>query len=227
MPGSDCIVAGVVLASLPLLPGYWRFSRESTDVRRCPDAAKKADSGCTGVAEAPCKPGLNGTYCTLCESGNTSTYYSVSDSKCFPCGHRGLVLPLMVGMLVATLVGLLLCSAFSRWQRVLNTSRSTPPAVAPDLQGVQLLTMSSISVPASSGAAPRVASSKVATPLPLTAAEAHSTRFGFRWFSLARAALASVLGLVPVLATPLKIVWSFYQVITQARDQPSECPLTL
>ena len=65
---------------------------------------------------------------------------------------------------------------------------------------------------------------KVATPLPLTAAEAHSTRFGSRWFSLAR---AFVLGLVPVLATPLKIVWSFYQVITQARDQPSECPLTL
>ena len=48
-----------VLDTLPLEEGYWRIARNSTDVRRCPDAAM-ATTGCVGGMGASPMAGSNG-----------------------------------------------------------------------------------------------------------------------------------------------------------------------
>ena len=66
--GSACVEAGTSLASLPLKVGYYRTGSDSDDLRRCPDAG--VDSGCVGGVsggEGPCKQGLEGPYCQVCE----------------------------------------------------------------------------------------------------------------------------------------------------------------
>ena len=61
--GSNCSDNGTRLETMPLLSGYWRISRESSDVRRCPDAFKANGSGCVGGSGDPCFTGLNGILC--------------------------------------------------------------------------------------------------------------------------------------------------------------------
>ena len=61
--GSDCSNYGTQLETMPLLSGYWRISRDSSDVRRCPDAFKGNASGCVGGTGDPCAEGLQGVLC--------------------------------------------------------------------------------------------------------------------------------------------------------------------
>ena len=60
IPGTRCTELGATLARLPIEPGYWRISRESVDVRACPDERKEGGSGCTGDPDAQCAFGLTG-----------------------------------------------------------------------------------------------------------------------------------------------------------------------
>ena len=77
-------VSGVTLETLPLMPGYYRISNTSDDLRRCPDFGD--GSGCVGgvgSGEGPCKENLKGPYCTLCNVTDSSFYYS--KSECLIC----------------------------------------------------------------------------------------------------------------------------------------------
>ena len=103
--GSDCVEEGATLATLPLLPGYYRTGNTSDDLRRCPNGDANA-SGCVGGVsadgrEGPCKPWLEGPYCTLCNVTDTSRYYSHSEQACLAC-DGDLTLP--VALLAAALV---------------------------------------------------------------------------------------------------------------------------
>ena len=58
--GTNCMLAGTTLSTLPVKPGYYRLSRTSIDVRRCPDAAKNcseasecehSSSACRGITQ--------------------------------------------------------------------------------------------------------------------------------------------------------------------------------
>ena len=91
--GTDCKadVKGITLATLPLLPGYFRSSPLSDDLRRCPDFGE--GSGCvgglSGAGEGPCKENLKGPYCTLCNVTDASSfYYDSSKSECLVCEGR-------------------------------------------------------------------------------------------------------------------------------------------
>ena len=68
--GMECSTEGAALLSLVLLPGYWRPSNTTTDVRPCPDAELRNTSGCQGgsQAEGYCADGLTGPFCLLCAS---------------------------------------------------------------------------------------------------------------------------------------------------------------
>ena len=55
---------GTQLETLPLLSGYWRISRASSDVRRCPDAERGNASACRGGSGEPCAEGLQGVFCS-------------------------------------------------------------------------------------------------------------------------------------------------------------------
>ena len=84
--GADCVADGITIFSLPLRPGFFRPSRLSTDVRRCPDAGSGQNSACGGsnasadaAAYSICADGLEGTYCKLCSSNvATSTAVTVT-----------------------------------------------------------------------------------------------------------------------------------------------------
>ena len=79
--GTRCL-GGVALRSLPLSTGYFRPSRESVDVRRCPDAFSGNNSGCLGGSVEPCRSTLAGPFCSLCDRSNTTArvyYVKASD----------------------------------------------------------------------------------------------------------------------------------------------------
>ena len=114
--GSNCSdsVQGVTLALLPLLPGYYRTTNASADLRRCPDFG--VTSGCVGGVgdgEGPCREWLRGPYCKLCEVTDGSMYYDVGASACVVC-EGDAVAPIMLGcgVFFAAAIGALLWVRF-------------------------------------------------------------------------------------------------------------------
>ena len=106
--GTDCSAGAVPLEALPLRRGYYRLSDDSSDVRRCPDAAAncsyanqcpESTSGCFGGADiaSVCRPTLTGIFCTQCEPDPGHKEYKVNDTwyyveattsegaHCLPC----------------------------------------------------------------------------------------------------------------------------------------------
>ena len=128
--GFDCPTAGTTLQTLMTWPGYWRPSALSLDVRRCPDAGTKCAlglsghrcnesslSGCTGGTR-PCRPGLGGPFCQLCDSGDNASaahhrvHYRIADgakpSRCVDCSETLLFTTWLV-VSVAAGLGLAAC----------------------------------------------------------------------------------------------------------------------
>ena len=104
--GSECSTPGTVLRDLPIKRGYFRLSLNSSDVRRCPDAATNCSddsseclgstSGCRGTAypstasATGCHPTLWGPFCQLCNpSLGQDVYYVPAQqsevAKCKAC----------------------------------------------------------------------------------------------------------------------------------------------
>jgi hypothetical protein len=101
--GAVCEVSGVTRATMPLDAGYWRSSNESTEIKRCPDAAHASGSACVGGTgtSAPaatrrqlgssnaCRASTTGPYCQLCDDetmdSSGSLYYSRSTRTCKEC----------------------------------------------------------------------------------------------------------------------------------------------
>lgn len=75
---NTCPNSGTTLRTLALMPGFYRISVNSTDVRRCSDAAtgcpngragcKSSTSGCRSEGGEPCRTSLTGPFCRLCSS---------------------------------------------------------------------------------------------------------------------------------------------------------------
>jgi len=107
-------MTNVTLKRLPILPGYYRTSNMSYDLRRCPDLG--AQTGCVGglgLSEGPCKEWLRGPYCQLCNVTDTSRFYSPSDSACLPCEGDVWEMPVLVSsLIIATLIFALLWKRF-------------------------------------------------------------------------------------------------------------------
>ena len=66
-PGTECTEPGVRLSTLKVAEGWFRFTKESTQVYTCP-GREKACAGGDGVGDALCKPGAYGPLCSLCKS---------------------------------------------------------------------------------------------------------------------------------------------------------------
>ena len=87
--GARCDEPGVELESLPLDPGYWRSSKNTTDVRRCPGSLD--GSACTGNFTG-CAPFTGGPYCGQCDAeamsaqfGDELYYYHQEKQECRLC----------------------------------------------------------------------------------------------------------------------------------------------
>ena len=109
--GTDCSSVGVSVASLPLLPGWWRL-QNSTQLERC-----FATSNCTGGSNANelCGVGYEGPFCGSCAAIQNGTRYHRSVGRCKPC--EGSVVPAIIGVLLALGVPLILGLAFRRSAR--------------------------------------------------------------------------------------------------------------
>ena len=109
--GSVCQTSGSTLSTLPLLPGYWRTSNGSSDLRRCPDASSPDTTACANVDGLLCKPWTTGPYCSLCNLTDGSRYFDVSQSACMPCGDTAAMsLAPIVIIIIAVLLLLCWCS---------------------------------------------------------------------------------------------------------------------
>ena len=87
---------GLTLETLPLLPGYWRNSPRSLDIRSCGDRAQGTTPGCRGGAGEPCKDWLTGPLCTQCNVSR-GRFYDADRFECSACGGgsaAGLLSPL-------------------------------------------------------------------------------------------------------------------------------------
>ena len=117
--GAVCEVSGVTRATMPLDAGYWRLSTESTEIKRCPDAAHASGSACVGGTgtSAPaatrrqlgssnaCRASTTGPYCQVCDDetmdGSGSLYYSRSTRTCKKCsGDLALPISTVVGIAI-------------------------------------------------------------------------------------------------------------------------------
>ena len=104
--GTDCSSVGVTVATLPLLPNWWRLPN-STELKRC-----FATSNCTGGQDALelCGDGYEGPFCGLC-----ATQYLRSFGRCEPC--KGSVGPAVIAVAVTLIVLLMLGLALRRTVR--------------------------------------------------------------------------------------------------------------
>ena len=117
--GTMCEVSGVTVATLPLAAGYWRLGTESTEIKRCPDAAHAGGSACVGGTgtSAPaatrrqlgsssvCRASTTGPYCQVCDDetmdGSGNLYYSHSTATCKECsGDLAVPISTVVGIAV-------------------------------------------------------------------------------------------------------------------------------
>ena len=109
--------AGLTIETLPVAPGYYRAHSRSKVLRRCPDGNKMNNSGCVGTAglyllagtnalveEGPCRPGLTGPYCRICDESNISSYYSFSASDCKECPDPEAPIAVIAALVVFALV---------------------------------------------------------------------------------------------------------------------------
>ena len=192
----------------------WRLDNASAVPRACPG------SGCTGDPHQPCTAGLTGKYCLSCVNYDDQ-YYSASDSACLPCSSATLLGPLLVLVLFLLLLLLLLFLIGNRLKRERGALVAAPTA------DVELIKFGPDDMPASidmqplasltdqggdaAGSPPR----RVMANLSYSRL-ARMTRFlHVQWVMRMTTALwNAVRPLLPSLLTKLKIVWSFYQIVT-------------
>ena len=132
---------GTTLQTIHTLPGFYRPSRGSTDVRPCDDAdgcgsigagASSADgcsSGCTGGEDPAqqCHATLTGVFCKLCWNETGSYYVPGSRSEAAQCRNcptnivTGIYWPIGVALVILILAAATL--AASRAARAMQSSR--------------------------------------------------------------------------------------------------------
>ena len=111
---------GHTLASLPLLPGYWRTSNRSFAVKRCPDASSGNASACANMNGQPCKPWTTGPYCRVCSvTDGSARYFDSGQSACVECGNKAATsLAALMGIAVAVLLLLCWCGWRQSYKRL-------------------------------------------------------------------------------------------------------------
>ena len=125
--GSACNEeSGHTLASLPLRPGYWRTSNQSSVVKRCPDESSGDASACANMNGQPCKPWTTGPYCRVCNVTDGSRYFDSGQSACVECGNTAAtLLAALAGSILAVLSLLCWCSVRRPCKRLRSLAYQT------------------------------------------------------------------------------------------------------
>ena len=138
--GTDC-AAGSTLEQLPLVRGFYRINHDTTDVRKCPDAAAncsttfgtslcESSSGCLGGTDASggpsgsglCMPGLEGAFCRTCiqpshddPSADLVYYVKASEYREAHCEACGGTVGATILLVVAGLTALVVAGLILKW----------------------------------------------------------------------------------------------------------------
>ena len=124
--GSTCEGDGATLTSLPLLPGYYRASRTSSDARVCPTYSRVTgtDRCVSNETGATCKGNLTGVYCTACPAdsylstgGECSSCGSLTASTAAVCAAIGVIFLLSLVLVLGSRRLSLLTDRLSAWRR--------------------------------------------------------------------------------------------------------------
>ena len=107
--GNNCSVPGMTLEDLPILPGWWRVSRDYAILHRC-SPSKLCIGTQNATARRPnetddylCAPGHVGPYCALC----ATDYFLSQEGSCTPCEDAGGGGGSMGMIVVAVILGIL------------------------------------------------------------------------------------------------------------------------
>jgi hypothetical protein len=104
---------GTHLGTWALVPGRWRISPTSTDIRRCErkvsnDQSSRCAGGtmdAQGSADALCTEGHFGPMCMLCVTNQSRAYFDRSELRCKDCPNDAWTrICLAVGVLIGTIV---------------------------------------------------------------------------------------------------------------------------
>ena len=118
---------GLQVETNAILPGYWRITQSSTDVRSCP-----LPSACGGGSQSnvqfsfnqsqTCEGGSEGVYCMACEQSGGHFFFDRTKERCMRCNWSFPVALTLCTLFLA--VGLLIWSRRShrpmlawRWLR--------------------------------------------------------------------------------------------------------------
>jgi hypothetical protein len=117
--GSYCKESGHTLATLPLEPGYWRTSNQSSELRRCPDASSFPPfdkTACKNENGVVCKPWTTGPYCRVCNVTDGSRYFDSGQSECVECGDTVATAATSLAALAGIAVAVLLLLCWCGWR---------------------------------------------------------------------------------------------------------------
>lgn len=116
--------SGVDLTNLPVSPGFWRSTRNSTTVLTCytppacvPSATSNASGATSGrrrqlsasggtYGDNLCRAGHSGAYCEVC----VEAWYKAADGLCYDCAAAGGTVGATIALPIGILVGFVLIS---------------------------------------------------------------------------------------------------------------------
>jgi hypothetical protein len=115
--------SNTTLATLDILPGHWRLSTLSDDIRECIYLEGNTSLGpCLGGARSACQNGHSGPLCEICDAEG---YHFDSDTAdCTRCPKAGVAGGLMAGVVVMTFAAILGLSALYNTKAVKGTRLS-------------------------------------------------------------------------------------------------------
>ena len=117
--GTDCSTNGTTMLSLQsaILPGYFRLSNRSAEIRQCPDYRLNDtdSSSCSPVGEPltdlGCREWTDGPFCHQCNVTDGTRYFSHTTSSCKVCTDNAdtpAITATVLFLLFITVVGLVL-----------------------------------------------------------------------------------------------------------------------
>ena len=122
---TETVVGGMTLFDLALLPGYWRISSTTPDVRKC--FATEACLGGRNQSEY-CRDGSHGPYCNLCILGYRKNVIGLCDV----CKTTAQNIGGTVGVFILSAV--LMCGGYVAWNRYIATRGNLAKSIVSGLK---------------------------------------------------------------------------------------------
>jgi len=129
--GVNSTFVGLNLTNLALEPGFYRVSRQSTDILECQNAITCA--GGRGVGEHLCAEGAGGKLCSVCDDGYAQSIGLGEEKTCVKCATATIIVLSLIFALILLFFSVYIWRAFHEGGTELDEDENenegdTPPA---------------------------------------------------------------------------------------------------